>query len=335
VESRRGRKPIDAPDTGKFFRAFVSYSHSDSTAARRLQRQLETDRVPKRFVDRVPELGQPRGRIGPIFRDREDLPASGDLSEAVKEAIARSSALVVLCSPDAARSRWVAQEIELFRTMYPRRPILAALLRGEPNVAFPPALLSEGAEPAAADFRRGVGDGQRLAFLKIVAGILAVPLDELIQRDAQRRHRRVTAVTFAALAAMLVLAGMTIMAINARNEAQRQRAEAEGLVEFMLTDLRQRLKGVGRLDVMGEVNERAIRYYEDQPTGSLPDGSLEREARIIGAMGEDAENKGDLKSAEQRYQTLYRATAALLAKRPRRSGAGVRARRQREPPRPD
>ena len=94
-----------------------------------------------------------------------------------------------------------------------------------------------GAEPLAADLRPDA-DGRRLGFLKLVAGLSGVGLDALVQRDAQRRVRRVTAVTAAALAAMLVMAVLTGLALSQRREAERQRAEAEGLVEFMLTDLR-------------------------------------------------------------------------------------------------
>jgi hypothetical protein len=305
------------------FRAFVSYSHLDKVLARRLQRRLEAYRVPRRLAGRVAPLGTAAGRVGPVFRDREDFAAGADLTEAVKEALARSQALIVLCSPAAARSPWVAREIALFRAAHPGRPVLAALIEGTPEQAFPAAIRANGAEPLAADFRRG-GDGGRLAFLKIVAGILSIPLDELIQRDGQRRQRRVTAVTAASVLAMLVLAAMTILALRAsadaqrqRSEAERQRGEAEGLVEYMLTDLRQGLKGVGRLDLMDKVNRRAMAYYADQgPPAKLRDSSLERRARIIGAMGEDDENRGDLDGALARYTALYRTTEALLAKDP-------------------
>ncbi|MEA3065061.1 MAG: hypothetical protein QOJ27_1507 [Sphingomonadales bacterium] len=305
------------------FRAFVSYSHADAAVARRLQRRLETYRIPRRLADRIAPIGAAAGRVGPVFRDREDLPASGDLSEAVKDALAQSQALIVLCSPEAAQSRWVAREIELFRALHPVRPVLAALMRGGPDEAFPAEITKGGAEPLAADFRR-VGDGRRLAFLKVVAGILGIPLDELIQRDAQRRHRRVIAVTAAAIAAMLVLAAMTILAVQARREAEgqrveaeRQRGEAEGLVEYMLTDLRENLKGVGRLDLMTNVNRRAMKYYEDQgPLDRLSDDSLERRARIIARMGEDAENAGRLELAAARYEDALRSSIALLAKKP-------------------
>ena len=310
---------VGEPATGvgpSRFRAFVSYSHADVAIARKLQRQLEAYRVPRRLADQVTPLGPARDRFGPVFRDQADLSASADLSAAVREAIAGARTLIVVCTPEAVRSQWVAREIALFRELHPGRPVLAALFEGEPAEAFPAALSTAGAEPLAADFRRS-GDGPRLALLKVVAGALEVPLDELIQRDAQRRQRRVTAVTVAALALALVFATMTVIAIQARREAERQRADAEGLVEYMLTDLRERLKAVGRIDVMSDVNRRAMRYYARQGSpASLPDESLERRARVIGAMGEDAELGGNLELAQSRYEALHGTTAALLVKDP-------------------
>jgi len=296
------------------FRAFVSYSHADAAIAQKLHRKIETYRLPRHLRDR--QTADPdNGRLGRIFRDREDLPAAEDLSESVKQALAGSEALIIICSPDARGSQWVAREIELFRTLHPDRPVLAALVRGEPEEAFPAPLL-DGAEPLAADLRKD-GDGWRLGFLKIVAGIAGVPLDALVQRDASRRIRRVMTVTGGALIALLAMIGMTIFAIQSRDEAQHQQAEAEGLVEYMLTDLRSELKGVGRLDVMTKVNERAMDYYEDQgDLSDMPAESLERRARILHAMGEDDEKRKNFGRAAVKFNEAHRVTEALWEREP-------------------
>ena len=299
-----------APKPG--FRAFLSYSHADAEIAAKLHHRLETYRLPSRLRD-VEEGGA--DRLVPIFRDREDLPAADDLSESVKAALEVSDTLVVLCSPEAAASQWVNREIEAYRELHPDRPVLAALVRGEPQEAFPRAL-TRGREPLAADLRPESGDG-KLGFLKVVAGITRVSLDTLIERDAQRRLRRVIGITVASVAGMLIAGAMTVVAIQSRNEAQRQRAEAEDLVEFMLTDLRANLKRVGRLDVMGAVNQRAMAHYESQGNlADLPPSSLARRAEILHLMCDDELQQWRMEPARQSAAEAYRYTAALLEQEP-------------------
>lgn len=308
----------DAGTGEAHYRAFVSYSHRDQAFGRRLHRRLERYAVPRRLVGRLTPRGPTPKRVAPVFRDREELSAAHDLSAEIREALASSGALIVVCTPNAAASPWVAREIELFRELHPDRPVLAALAAGEPVQAFPRSLTVAGGapvEPLAADFRRE-GDGARLALLKLVAGVLGVRLDELVQRDAQRRLRGVMAVTGAAVAGAVAMSGLTTYALVARAEAQRQRAEAEALVEFMLTDLRDRLKGVGRLDVLTAVNERTLAYYRDQPLEDLPAESLVRRARILHAMGEDDVERGDLPRARAEFEAAESITGALLREAP-------------------
>lgn len=301
--------------------AFISYSHKDAAIGRWLHRKLEGYRLPRRLAGSQGEDGEVPARLTPIFRDRDELPAAGDLSEKVRAALAASRNLVVLCSPHSAASPWVAKEIATFRELHPDRPIFTAIVEGEPDQCFPPPLREGGIEPLAADLRKE-GDGRRLGLLKLVAGLAGVGLDALVQRDASRRIRRVTYVSAAAVAAMFAMALLTAFALNARAEAQQQRAEAEGLIEFMLTDLRTRLKGVGRLDVMSAVNSRAIAYYGNEDAlRSLSDTSLERRARVLHARGEDDEKLGNLPSALAWFREAHSATAAALARHPDDAGA--------------
>ena len=302
---------------GSTYRAFISYSHSDAPCARWLHSRLESYRLPG-GVDQVASAGGPQRRLGPIFRDREELPASEDLSASVRAALAASDVLVVLCSPEARASRWVAREIELFREIGPDRPILAAIVRGEPGEAFPEPLL-EGREPLAADLRKR-GDGRRLGFLKIVAGIAGVPLDALDQRDAQRHLRRVTAVTLVTATAAIMMAIMTMLAIQSRNEADRQRGEAVALAKYMSTDLRDKLRGVGRLDLMRDVVERALAYCDGEGDWrELPADGLESCAQSHHAEVEIelSSEPGDLRAAADGAAQAYLMTASLLEISPR------------------
>ena len=303
------------------YRAFISYSHADERAAGRLHRWLETYRIPSRLVGAETARGKVGQRMVPIFRDRAELPAATSLGEEVKKALAASEALLVLCSPSAARSRWVDAEIALFRELHPDRPIIAAILEGDPAECFPPSLLVTDAhgevhEPIAADFR-SEQDGAKLARLKIVAGLTGLALDQIIQRDAQRQLRRVIAITLLALVMTLSMGLMLVFAIQAQREADHQRRQAEGLIEFMLTDLRQRLNGVGRLDVLDTVNRRAFAYYADQSDlDDLPVDSLERRARVLHAMGEDDHRQGEYDRALSEFREAERVTGTLLVADP-------------------
>ena len=302
------------------YKAFISYSHADERAASRLHRWLETYRIPARVVGRTTARGEVPRRLTPVFRDRNELPASDDLDEEVRTALAESASLIVLCSPAARVSRWVQEEIAHFRAIHPDRPVLAALLRGTPEEAFPPGLIDRDGsgqkrEPIAADFRKG-GDG-KFARLKLVAGLTGVGLDEIVQREAQRQLTRVMAITLFSIVSALVLGALLIAAVSARNEAERQRQQAEGLIEFMLTDLRSRLQGVGRLDILGSVNERALAYYGAQGDLSrLPNASLERRARVLQAMGDDDQRRGRFDAALAEFREAQRVTATLLSDSP-------------------
>jgi tetratricopeptide (TPR) repeat protein len=308
------RKPGEAR-----YRAFLSYSHKDAVQAGRLHRRLEAYRVPRRLAGRETSRGPVPSRLWPIFRDREELPAATDLSETVREALAQSGALIVLCSPHAAASLWVAEEIRVFRELHPGRPILAAILDGDPPDCFPDLLraMGDGHEPLATDLRKD-RDGERLGLLKLVAGITGLGLDDLVQRDATRRVRRVMAVTVGAVTAMLVMAVLTIVAVRARWEAERQRAGSDALIEFMMTDLRARLQAtVGRLDIMQAVNDRALAHFEEQSdlSGLTPD-ELGRRARVLQAVSEDALAQGNIAGAFAESQRAYRTTAAQLLRAP-------------------
>src|SRR5690349_9370257 len=283
--------------------AFLSYSHKDKELADWLHRELEKFRVPHSLAGKLTANGVVPRRLSPIFRDQQDLSAGGDLAEEIKAALAASQFLVVLCSPTSAKSRWTNQEIESFKRTRPEGCVLAAVVSGEPFASdipgreeeecFPPALrykydrrghqTAKRADPLAADFR-DVGEGRRLAFLKLVAGMLGVGLDELVQRETTRRHRQLAWLAAGSLAGMAVTSTLAVTALQARDEARDQRREAEGLVAFMLGDLKDKLEPIGRLDALDGVGSRVLAYYGKQDTAELSDAALLHRSKAIGLM---------------------------------------------------
>ena len=73
------------------YRAFISYSHADEKWAKWLLRSLEAYRVPRHIVERY---ALDTNRLIPIFRDREELASSGDLSATIQNALTESTSLI-------------------------------------------------------------------------------------------------------------------------------------------------------------------------------------------------------------------------------------------------
>ncbi len=234
------------------YKAFITYSHRDEKWARWLQRSLEGYRVPRRLVGSEGAYGHITDRLRPVFRDREDLSSSADLSARIKEELSNSETLVVICSPAAAASRWVNEEIRFFRQLGRSDRIVPLIVDGDPGAlegsgaCFPPAALESPEpgrhEPLAADVRR-YADGKRLALLKTIAGILGIRLDELRQRDAQRRKRRLVLLGTAALLLVSVIGWLLWSQVTTRAAAEVQRANTEELLRYML----------GRLDTLDPI----------------------------------------------------------------------------------
>lgn len=300
------------------YSAFISYNSRDQKFAAWLHRELEAYRLPKHLARDVDAPTLRGNRLKPLFHDTWELNAAHDLPGALREAIAQSESLIVVCSPNSANAEWVGREIRLFRELHGDNNIRAALLEGVPETAFHPALLtrSDGApmEPLAADFRRG-GATRKLAALKLVAALAGVQLDELVQRDGQRRTRQVLAGSVAAVAAIGAISVLSIIAITARQAEEVQRAKSAAVNEVMLTELSPALRRTGRTDVSSIVHQAVLDYYRDQP--DLPPAAQMQRARALHGRGSDEETRGDLDAAGVSYAQAWRITEGLLAKRPR------------------
>ncbi|MEZ5460443.1 TIR domain-containing protein [Dokdonella sp.] len=314
------------PASGFRYWAFISYSHTDASWGRWLHKALETYRVPRRLVGMPIAAGSVPARLTPVFRDRDELPTASDLGAAVEEALSQSWCLIVICSPESARSRWVNEEVLAFQRLGRGDRIHCLVVDGGPDPAaplcFPPSLeqaqsrtANSKSEPVAADARR-FADGRSHALLKLIAGILGIGYDTLVQRDQQRRHRSMFRVTCASLALVVVLGLSTLIAITSRREAVDQRSHAEGLVEFMIGDLRKKLEPDGKLATLDAVGKEALAYYAAQKSEDLDAEGLARRARALHMIGEVYDLRGELDEALKVFEQAADSTAELVVREP-------------------
>lgn len=259
----------------------------------RLHRALERYRVPKRLLGRDSPLGPLGRRLPPFFRDRDELGAADDLAAAVREGLEQSAFLIVVCSPHAAASRWVNEEIRSFVAMGRRERIRLIIVAGEPLSAdpvldcIPPAILENApGEPLAADARPGQ-DGREGARLKILAALLGVPFDELRQREAQRRQRRLMAIAAGSTAGFVLTAGLAVAAVIARNQADEARRVAEArtlTAERTLSFVKGMFRVSDPTNAQGEGDKITAREIVDRGARMLTTG-LEREPAARADLG--------------------------------------------------
>ena len=230
------------------YRAFLSYSRVDDRAAKWLHKSLENYILPKGLAERNSYLSNSKNWFVPIFRDRTDLSSGGDLVEKLREALDQSQYLILLCSPASAQSEIVNAEVEHFVANGRLDSVFPLIVSGEPysgdpeTECIPPALRAHNI--IAADMRdiklengKQIGDGKDGAKFKLIAGMLGVSLDNLLQRERRKANRRAafqTALSFVFLALAAVAGGAAWMAYLSEQEAQRQRATAEASSDFLI-----------------------------------------------------------------------------------------------------
>jgi tetratricopeptide (TPR) repeat protein len=295
------------------YAAFISYSHRDRKWAEWLHRAIENYRIPKGLLAPSAAESKQKNSLGTVFLDRAELPTSSDLAATVLAALEQSAFLIVVCSPDAANSRWVNEEIRIFKSLGREDCILCLIVAGEPSVSdcFPAALRFkvEGGEitavlapePLAADVRPHKDDRQ-VARLKIVAGLLGVPFDRLRQRELVRRQRRLAVIAATSALACVVFGVLAAAALFASKEANRQRvlAEQQSLTARRTAEFLKSLfvvsdpsEALGNSITAREVLDRGVRQVDEE----LKEEPLVR-ADLSTTLGEVYASLGLLKEGE-------------------------------------
>ena len=205
------------------YAAFISYRHlpRDAEVACEVQRAIEEYRLPRHVAQAHQAFRPPK--LGKCFRDEDELAASHSLPDSIREALAASRALIVICSPETQESPWVRREIEMFEQLHGRERIICVLAAGSPEESIPPILKTRlipdasgvlremPAEPLAADLRPEAKAKRKAELLRIIAAVAGCSYDDLRQRERARKRKRIA---LASVAAALTIAAVGVFAFQ-------------------------------------------------------------------------------------------------------------------------
>ncbi len=139
-----------------------------------------------------------------------------------------------------------------------------------------------------------------------------------------RRHRASVIVAASALLVLIVIGAAAVQrirresatAISQRHRAEANRAEVEGLMEFMLFDLKDRLEPVGRLELLELVARRTADYYAGRSAEDETPEATRKRALSLDVIGDVLLARGDIDAAGKQYAAAKIAREQLSARAP-------------------
>ena len=198
-------------DQFKYF-AFISYNSKDTVWGKKLQKKLEHYRMPSTLCS---EHGWERTPIKPVFFAPTDIQPGG-LTEELQERLRASKNLIVICSPNSAKSEWVGKEIEFFHSLGRTKNIHFFIVDGTPHSGNPdtecfnpvidqlglPEIL--GANIHEKNYRWPWLNKER-AYVQLVSKLLGVEFDAIWQRHKRQLIRKAVAWTVGIIAVLCAL----------------------------------------------------------------------------------------------------------------------------------
>lgn len=187
--------------------AFISYSHCDAKIAKWLHRKLESYKLPIEIHNEFENSKYLR----PIFRDKDDL-NTGVLGDELRKHLESSKYLIVICSPNSAKSEWVSNEVKAFVEWGRWEYIIPFIIRGKPNSGdanecFPKSLREYVFEhPDRELLGINIAEvGREKAFVRVVSRMLGVSFDELWKRHKRERRNQLLGWSIGSPVAMFFL----------------------------------------------------------------------------------------------------------------------------------
>ena len=138
-------------------------------------------------------------------------------------------------------------------------------------------------------------------------------------RDAQKNARRRRLLGIAAVVAtvFLVVVGVfALQAVRARADAERQRTQAERLIDVLLGDLHESLEKIGRLDLLEQAARGTQAYFDSLDERDEPGAETLKRGVTLLNIGDVLLRGGDTKAAHASYAAALNLFDSAVARNP-------------------
>lgn len=271
----------------KYF-AFISYNSKDIDWGKKLQSKLEHYKMPATLCS---ERGWTRTPIRPVFFAPTDIQPGG-LTKELQERLRASRNLIVICSPNSAKSEWVGAEIAFFHELGRTENIHFFIVDGEPHSGnaetecFNPVVDRLGLpEILGANIHEKIHRWEWLnrerAYVQLISKLLGVEFDSIWKRH--RRQLIQKAISWVLCILLLFLTVIGVWAHSRPTDVSIRLNEAT----FHNDHLPQLKDAVVTLELANEVKTDTVRSLE-QPVvfSNIPHHFIGDKARITVAAAD-------------------------------------------------
>ena len=246
MEIMQGKSQTLKPEHEQGYAAFISYRHTerDYPIAAALHRQLEVFVFPSRAIKK--EKG--KKKFGRVFRDKDELPLTGDLSQALQESLAQSEWLICLICDDYFQSEYCVNELRFFVSLHGLGCVIPVITDGKAPDVFPmfwralygiakpydekgipiePLAMEIGAESHAKRLKNLKNEK-----LRLFSRMLDVKFDSLYRRFHRRRVRLIAIVS--ATVVLIVSAFAASVVYSARQIEKMRVAAVKNEIQLLI-----------------------------------------------------------------------------------------------------
>lgn len=185
---------------------------------------------------------------------------------------------------------WINQNVEFLYVRYDLRVATERWLNHEKNSSY--LIFAEKKLDTLNQLRKvyqGLFSTHEIEFIRATRA----------QHYKQKRIKRVLSATF--LMSFVAIVTMFLQVKHKNTQLIQSQAKGQDLISFILEDINQKLRPIGKLDLLDMVANKGLSYYESVAPGDLNDKALSQWIEALHIKGEVHLGKGNIDEAKKKF----------------------------------